>query len=114
MAVKNTVSSKKAIVMMTDGQYLHHKDPVVKTHNLKDQKDTLMAYLEVSNLKKVQHYIDGGFMKYNNKFIVVLLLENQGRALREGNEDDVKKYDELQAESAAVYLENHNMRHMYV
>ena len=72
-----------------------------------------MVYTEVSNLKKVKQYIGGGRKKYGDKHIALLLLENQGRALT-NDEEDRKIYYALKEKSIQSYLSDYGMRHLYV
>ena len=111
MKVANPLFSPNAMVMITNGKYLHHENPVVKVYKLKNEKDILMVYAEVSNLKQVKQYIDGGILRFKDKRVALLLMENQGRAL--ANEDR-RMYDMWGGPSRAMYLAKYHMRHLYV
>ena len=120
MKVIETAFSTKAMVMMTEGKYMHpetgvaYENPVVKAHELEDDKDKIMIYIEVSNLKRVEQYIDGRIVTYMGRDIALLFLVYQGRALVENNEADKKMYDQWAERSEARYLRDYGMRHMYV
>lgn len=117
MKVSKTVFSTNAMAMLTTGEYFHpetgvgYENPVVKAHKIKDEKDIFMIYTEVSNLKQVKQYIDGGILTHKGERIALLLLVYQGHALTKENEEE---YRPLMKESRDMYLREYHMLHLYV
>ena len=72
-------------------------------------------YNEVSNLRMVEQYIDGVFVRISEgEYWVFLLLKNMGVALEVHRDRDKLDHAMLSGPSAAVYKERYKMLHLYV
>lgn len=116
MEVAETVHSKNAEVRILKGNYMGNENPVLKVY--RSQSDSEMKKeisIEVTNLKQVQHYIAGGFVRTaERKNDVYLLLKNMGVALDENDEGDKAKYERLEKSTRDGYYRKYGMLHMYV
>ncbi|KAF8344379.1 hypothetical protein F5887DRAFT_970864 [Amanita rubescens] len=114
MEVAKTVHSKNSEVRILKGNYMGNENPVLKVY--RSQSDSEMKKeitTEVTNLKQVQHYIAGGFVRTaERKNDVYLLLKNMGVALDPENDKDRAKHEKLKESTRAEYKLKHGMVHM--
>ncbi len=115
MEVAETVHSKNSEVRMLKGNYMGNENPVLKVY--RSQSDSEMKKeisTEVTNLKQVQQYIAGGFVRtVERKNDVYILLKSMGVALDPKNAEDRAKHENLKESTRAEYKHKYSMLHLY-
>ncbi|KAF8722763.1 hypothetical protein AX14_009541 [Amanita brunnescens Koide BX004] len=115
MNIKGSVGSNnpRMTVFFLTGKYLVYDDPVLKVYRSQTGGEMHAIYNEVSNLRMVEQYIDGVFVRISEgEYWVFLLLKNMGVALEVHRDRDKLDHAMLSGPSAAVYKERYKMLHL--